>query len=95
MEQFHGTLFRQTMFAEFEKIIHERAEAGEALTPDSLCELYYRLNVDYHGPAVFVDQDIALRWARIPHFYSAFYVYKYATGFSARDGYYPAYSKPG
>ncbi|HPZ44084.1 MAG TPA: oligoendopeptidase F [Bacillota bacterium] len=83
LEQFRGTLFRQTMFAEFEKIIHERAEAGEALTPDSLCELYYRLNVDYHGPAVFVDQDIALEWARIPHFYSAFYVYKYATGFSA------------
>ena len=83
LEQFRGTVFRQTMFAEFEKIIHERAEAGEALTPDSLNELYYRLNIDYHGPAVVVDQDIALEWARIPHFYSAFYVYKYATGFSA------------
>jgi oligoendopeptidase F len=83
LEKFRGTVFRQTMFAEFEKIIHERAEAGEALTPDSLNELYYRLNIDYHGPAVVVDQDIALEWARIPHFYSAFYVYKYATGFSA------------
>lgn len=83
LEQFRGTLFRQTMFAEFEKIVHEKSEAGGALTPDSLNELYYQLNIDYHGPAVVVDQDIALEWARIPHFYTAFYVYKYATGFSA------------
>ncbi|OPZ74931.1 MAG: Oligoendopeptidase F, plasmid [Firmicutes bacterium ADurb.Bin456] len=83
LEQFRGTLFRQTMFAEFEKIVHESSEAGEALTPEFLNELYHRLNVDYHGPAVVVDQDIALEWARIPHFYSAFYVYKYATGFAA------------
>ena len=83
LEQFRGTVFRQTMFAEFEKIIHQRVETGEALTPDYLSELYHRLNIDYHGPAMVVDQDISLEWARIPHFYSAFYVYKYATGFSA------------
>jgi oligoendopeptidase F len=83
LEQFRGTVFRQTMFAEFEKIIHQKAEAGEALTPASLCEAYRRLNEDYYGPGVVLDEDIELEWARIPHFYSAFYVYKYATGFSA------------
>ncbi|MEW6661941.1 MAG: oligoendopeptidase F [Bacillota bacterium] len=83
LEQFRGTVFRQTMFAEFEKIIHEKAEAGEALTPDVLSGIYYQLNMDYYGPHITVDQDIEIEWARIPHFYSAFYVYKYATGFSA------------
>jgi len=83
LEQFRGTVFRQTMFAEFEKIIHEKAEAGEALTPDVLSGIYYQLNKDYYGPHLTVDQDIEIEWARIPHFYSAFYVYKYATGFSA------------
>ncbi|MCL5057232.1 MAG: oligoendopeptidase F [Actinobacteria bacterium] len=83
LEQFRGTVFRQTMFAEFEKIIHTKAEAGEALTPDTLCAAYRRLNEDYYGAGVELDQDIDLEWARIPHFYSAFYVYKYATGFSA------------
>ncbi|MFZ5596626.1 MAG: oligoendopeptidase F [Bacillota bacterium] len=83
LEQFRGTVFRQTMFAEFEKIIHEKAEAGESLTPESLCAEYRRLVTDYHGPEVTVDNEIDLEWARIPHFYTAFYVYKYATGFSA------------
>lgn len=83
LEQFRGTVFRQTMFAEFEKMVHERVEAGEALTPQYLCSAYHQLNVDYHGPDMVVDPEIHLEWARIPHFYSAFYVYKYATGFSA------------
>lgn len=83
LEQFRGTVYRQTMFAEFEKITHARAEAGEALTTEFLCSEYRRLNQDYYGPDMIVDQDIDLEWARIPHFYTAFYVYKYATGFSA------------
>ncbi len=83
LEEFRGTVFRQTMFAEFEKIIHEKAEAGEPLTCEGFSEIYYQLNKDYYGPDMVVDQEIALEWARIPHFYNAFYVYKYATGFSA------------
>ncbi|SDJ88440.1 oligoendopeptidase F [Paenibacillus sp. OK060] len=82
-DQFRTTVFRQTMFAEFEKIIHERAEQGEALTPQLLSEIYYDLNVKYHGNSMVVDKDIEMEWARIPHFYNSFYVYKYATGFSA------------
>ncbi|KAF4325430.1 hypothetical protein G195_000969 [Phytophthora kernoviae 00238/432] len=82
-DQFRTTVFRQTMFAEFEKIIHERAEQGEALTPQLLSEIYYDLNVKYHGDSMVVDKDIEMEWARIPHFYNSFYVYKYATGFSA------------
>ncbi|USB32249.1 oligoendopeptidase F [Paenibacillus sp. YPG26] len=82
-DQFRTTVFRQTMFAEFEKIIHERAEAGESLTPQALSTIYYDLNKKYHGPGMVVDQDIEMEWARIPHFYTSFYVYKYATGFSA------------
>lgn len=83
MESFRGTVYRQTMFAEFEKIIHERAEAGEALTAELLSSIYHDLNVQYYGPDMVVDDYIDLEWARIPHFYSSFYVYKYATGFSA------------
>ncbi len=82
-DQFRTTVFRQTMFAEFEKIIHERAEQGESLTPQLLSEIYYDLNKTYHGDDMVVDQDIEMEWARIPHFYNSFYVYKYATGFSA------------
>jgi oligoendopeptidase F len=82
-DQFRTTVFRQTMFAEFEKIIHEKAEAGESLTPQLLSEIYYGLNKKFHGDAMVVDQDIEMEWARIPHFYTSFYVYKYATGFSA------------
>ncbi|MGG1600444.1 oligoendopeptidase F [Paenibacillus naphthalenovorans] len=83
MDQFRTTVFRQTMFAEFEKIIHEKAEQGESLTPQLLSQIYYDLNVLYYGKGMVVDQDIEMEWARIPHFYNSFYVYKYATGFSA------------
>lgn len=83
LDSFRGTVFRQTMFAEFEKLIHERVEAGQALTADELSKLYYDLNLLYFGPDMVVDPDIELEWARIPHFYYNFYVYKYATGFSA------------
>lgn len=82
-DQFRTTVFRQTMFAEFEKIIHERAEAGISLTPQELSSIYYDLNVKYHGEQMAVDKEIEMEWARIPHFYNSFYVYKYATGFSA------------
>lgn len=82
-DQFRTTVFRQTMFAEFEKLIHERAEAGESLTPQDFSRIYYDLNKKYHGDGMVVDQDIEMEWARIPHFYNSFYVYKYATGFSA------------
>ncbi|HWQ75199.1 MAG TPA: oligoendopeptidase F [Syntrophomonas sp.] len=83
LEQFRGTVYRQTMFAEFEKIIHERAEQGEAITPELMSGVYRDLNKLYYGPDVVLDEEINIEWARIPHFYSAFYVYKYATGFSA------------
>jgi len=83
MEQFRTTVYRQTMFAEFEKLIHEKAEAGEPLTPELLCSIYRDLNISYYGPDMVVDDYIDMEWARIPHFYSSFYVYKYATGFSA------------
>lgn len=82
-DQFRTTVFRQTMFAEFEKITHEKAEAGESLTPQELNSIYYKLNKQYFGNGMVVDQDIEVEWARIPHFYNSFYVYKYATGFSA------------
>jgi len=83
LEQFRTTLFRQTMFAEFEKLAHERAERGDALTAEALSEIHYGLNTKYHGPDVVVDEDIAIEWARIPHFYRNFYVYKYSTGMAA------------
>ena len=83
LEEFRGTVFRQVMFAEFEKIIHEKVEQGEALNAQELSDIYYGLNKKYFGEAVTVDEDIAMEWSRIPHFYSSFYVYKYATGFSS------------
>ena len=83
LEEFRTTVFRQVMFAEFEKIIHEKVEKGEALTADSLSAAYRELNVAYYGAEVEIDPQIDLEWARIPHFYHAFYVYKYATGFAA------------
>ena len=83
LEQFRGTIFRQTMFAEFEKKIHSVVEEGGALTADTLSEIYRNLNAVYYGSEVILDPEIAIEWARIPHFYNAFYVYKYATGFSA------------
>ncbi|MDF2724435.1 MAG: oligopeptidase PepB, partial [Paenibacillus sp.] len=82
-DKFRTTVFRQTMFAEFERIIYRRAEAGESLTHQQLCSIYYDLNIRYHGQAMHVDREIEMEWARIPHFYRSFYVFKYATGFSA------------
>jgi len=78
-----GTLVRQTMFAEFEKISHELVESGEPLTVDALKDAYRKLLEDYFGPGVAIDDELALECLRIPHFYRAFYVYKYATGLSA------------
>ncbi len=83
LEEFRGTLFRQTMFAEFEKVTHSMIENGEALTAQELCRIYRGLNEKYFGPEVVIDNEIDMEWARIPHFYSSFYVYKYATGISA------------
>ncbi|MBO8159905.1 oligoendopeptidase F [Thermosyntropha sp.] len=83
LEEFRGTVYRQTMFAEFEKIVHEKVEKGEPVTVDEFCRIYRDLNRFYYGDEVVLDDEIALEWARIPHFYTAFYVYKYATGFSA------------
>lgn len=83
LEQFRTTVYRQTMFAEFEKICHGKVENGEPLTAEDFNNIYYDLNKKYYGESSEVNEDIALEWARIPHFYSNFYVYKYATGFSA------------
>ena len=83
MELFKSTIFRQTMFAEFERDIYFKRENKEALTNDVLCDKYYELNKKYFGPDVIVDEKIKYEWERIPHFYYNFYVYKYATGLSA------------
>lgn len=83
LESFRGTVFRQTMFAEFEMIINEHLENGGALTSDYLSNKYKELNERYYGPNVVIDGEIAIEWARIPHFYYNFYVFQYATGFSA------------
>ena len=83
LEQFKGTLFRQTMFAEFEMITHRMPQDGEVLNAESLCGTYKKLNEKYFGKDMVIDEEIAYEWARIPHFYTPFYVYQYATGFSA------------
>lgn len=83
LEQFRATLYRQTMFAEFELKINELNAQGVGLTADLLCELYAHLNHEYFGDAIENDEEIALEWARIPHFYYEYYVYQYATGFAA------------
>lgn len=83
LEQFRATLYRQTMFAEFELKVSELAAQGVGITADALCEIYRKLNEDYFGSDIVVDDNIALEWARIPHFYYCFYVYQYATGFAA------------
>ena len=83
LEQFRTTLYRQTMFAEFELRTHEMVERGETLTAEVLKNVYYDLNVKYYGSDIVVDDEIAIEWARIPHFYYNFYVYQYATSFSA------------
>lgn len=82
LENFKGTVYRQTMFAEFERDAHAMAERGEALNPAALNNLYKKLIVDYFGPELVVDDEVQYEWARIPHFYRPFYVYKYATGYS-------------
>ena len=83
MDMIRATLFRQTQFAEFEQIAHAKAEAGEPLTKDVLNAVYYDLNKQYYGDGIIHDQQIAYEWARIPHFYTSFYVYKYATGITS------------
>lgn len=83
LDQFKGTLFRQTMFAEFEMLMHRMYAQGEALTAERVCEVYLELNKKYFGDDMVSDPQIALEWARIPHFYTEFYVYQYATGFAA------------
>ncbi len=83
LDGFRGTVFRQTMFAEFEHLIHELDQQGVALTAEKLTEEYYALNKKYFGEEVTIDDEIGLEWARIPHFYYNYYVYQYATGYSA------------
>ena len=83
LDQFKGTLYRQTMFAEFELIIGRMIGEGRTLTADVLCQEYKKLNELYYGPDMVVDDEIAMEWARIPHFYYNYYVFQYATGYSA------------
>lgn len=83
MEQFRGTIFRQTMFAEFEMLAHQFAEEGKALTADTLSNLYGNLCKKYYGDDIVIDDEIRAEWARIPHFYTPFYVFQYSTGYSA------------
>jgi len=83
LETVRATVYRQTMFAEFERDIYARAEAGNTLTADLLDEIWHALNVKYYGPNMVVDAEIDIEWARIPHFYWSFYVYQYVTGYAA------------
>ncbi len=83
LEKFRTTLYRQTMFAEFELFMGKACEAGQTLTADLLCKEYHRLNQLYYGDNAVIDEGIAMEWARIPHFYYNYYVFQYATGFSA------------
>ncbi len=83
LEQFRTTLYRQTMFAEFELMINRKGESGESLTADTLCEMYRELNLKYYGEDIIIDKELDMEWARIPHFYYNYYVYQYATGYAA------------
>ena len=83
LDQFKGTIYRQTMFAEFERNIGAMTAAGHTLTAEVLCQQYKRLNEMYYGPDMVVDDRIAMEWARIPHFYYNYYVFQYATGYAA------------
>lgn len=83
LDSFKGTLFRQTMFAEFEKTAHDYCAQGKPLTAEALSQMYLELNQKYFGPYMEKDEEIAYEWMRIPHFYTPFYVYQYATGYSA------------
>ena len=78
-----ATLFRQAMFAEFEKEVHNKIESGEMISAEDMSKLYYELNKKYFGNSTVIDEEIQYEWARIPHFYTPFYVYKYSTGISA------------
>ena len=83
IEAIRATVYRQTLFAEFEKIIYSKAESGESITADMLESIWHDLNVKYYGTDIVVDKEIDIEWARIPHFYRSFYVYQYVTGYSA------------
>jgi oligoendopeptidase F len=87
LEGIRTTVFRQCMFAEFEKITHENIEAGNPLSPEDLCTIYHDLNVKYFGAEMVVDESIDMEWSRIPHFYNDFYVYQYTTGFAAANSF--------
>lgn len=87
LEGIRTTVFRQCMFAEFEKITHENIEQGNPLSPEDLCKIYHDLNVKYFGTEMVVDEGIDMEWARIPHFYNDFYVYQYTTGFAAANSF--------
>ncbi|AWZ48583.1 oligoendopeptidase F [Clostridiaceae bacterium 14S0207] len=87
LENIRTTFFRQTLFAEFEKITHEKIEQGEALTCEDYSSIYYELNKKYYGDEIILDEEIAIEWARIPHFYRDFYIYQYATGFAAANSF--------
>ncbi len=83
IQDFKSTIYRQTMFAEFEKLIHDKDSEGTILTHEELCALYYKLNKEYYGKNIVVDENIKYEWERIPHFYMNFYVYQYATAYAA------------
>lgn len=83
MDSFKGTVYRQTMFAEYEMITNQMQSAGESLTAEALDKVYHDLNCKYYGPDMISDPEIAVEWARIPHFYYNFYVYQYATGYTS------------
>jgi oligoendopeptidase F len=87
LEQIRTTVFRQIMFAEFEKITHEKIDSGEPLTADDLSSIYRNLNIKYFGEDMVMDEEIDIEWARISHFYRDFYVYQYATGYSAANAF--------
>lgn len=87
LESMRAVVFRQTMFAEFELAVHEKMDAGEALSSKDLCDIYHDLNVKYFGSTMVVDNEIDMEWARIPHFYRDFYVYQYVTGFAAANSF--------
>ena len=87
LEGIRTTVFRQCMFAEFEKITHEDIENGKPFSPEDLCKIYHDLNVKYFGAEMVVDEGVDMEWSRIPHFYNDFYVYQYTTGFSAANSF--------
>ena len=83
LENFKGTVFRQTKFAKFKKLTHSMHEQGKALSPSALNEVYLKLIKEYYGKELVIDDEVKYEWSRIPHFYNSFYVYKYATGYSS------------